>query len=343
MEPANSTSAANSANARQKTALVTGITGQDGAYLALLLLKKGYRVTGTSRDAGTSNLRSLLVLGIAERVKLLSMAPEDFKSTLTAISKTRPDEIYHLAGQSSVGLSFEQPSETIDSVILGTLNILEALRFLALPAKLYHASSSECFGDTNGLAANEHTAFNPVSPYAVAKSAAHWLVRNYREAHGMFAANGILFNHESGLRPARFVTQKIIQTAYRIAQGSNESLSLGNLAIERDWGWAPEYVDAMWRILQTDQPEDYVIATGETHSLQEFVELAFATWGLDWKKHVRHDPELMRPNEIRWSQGDPSRARERLGWSASQRMGDVVRLLAESLPERGSVAGRTGV
>lgn len=180
----------------KKTALITGIGGQDGVYLARFLLGKGYVVFGTSRDAGASSFSSLARLGIIGQVSLLSMAPHDFKSTLTVIAKVKPDEIYHLAGQTSVGLSFEQPSETIESITIGTLNILEALRFLKLPAKLYHASSSECFGDTQGALADEHTLFNPVSPYAVAKAAAHWLVRNYREAHAMFAVNGILFNHE---------------------------------------------------------------------------------------------------------------------------------------------------
>ena len=313
-----------------KTALITGIGGQDGAYLSQLLLSKGYKVFGTSRDAGMSHFDSLTRLGVAEQVNLLSMAPNDFKSTLTVISKVRPDEIYHLAGQTSVGLSFEQPSETIESITIGTLNILESLRFLELPAKFYHASSSECFGDTNGIPADELTPFHPVSPYAVAKSAAHWLVKNYRDANKMFAANGILFNHESALRPARFVTQKVIRSAYRISVGSKEKLSLGDLSIVRDWGWAPEYVDAMWRILQADQAEDYVIATGEAYSLQDFVDQSFAYYGLNWQDHVQQDEQLMRPNEIPWSQGNPQKASEKLGWKATKRMGDVIQILAES-------------
>jgi GDPmannose 4,6-dehydratase len=321
-----------------KKALITGIGGQDGAYLAQLLLSKGYQVFGTSRDAETSHFDALRALGLLDRLRFLSMAPGDFKSTLTAISRCRPDEIYHLAGQSSVGLSFEQPSETIDSIISGTLNILEVLRFLGLPARLYHASSSECFGNTAGAAANETTPFNPVSPYAVAKSAAHWLVRNYREAHGMFAANGILFNHESDLRPARFVTQKIIQSAYRISRGSTERLRLGNLAIHRDWGWAPEYVDAMWRILQAEQADDFVIATGESHSLQEFVAAAFSRLGLEWTDHVDHDAQLIRPNEIAWSQGDPQYALSVLSWQATQNMHAVVtRLIDARLAKGGDV------
>ena len=313
-----------------KIALITGIGGQDGGYLAQFLLHKGYSVFGTSRDAGASSFSSLAHLGIIGQVKLLSMAPHDFKSTLTVISKVQPDEIYHLAGQTSVGLSFEQPSETIDSITIGTLNILEALRFLKLPAKFYHASSSECFGDTGGVPADENTSFNPVSPYAVAKSAAHWLVRNYRKAHNMFAVNGILFNHESELRPERFVTQKVVRAAYRIAQGSTEKLTLGALCISRDWGWAPEYVEAMWLMLQAEQADDFVIATGQTNSLQDFVAQTFACFGLDWTQHVEHDDLLMRPNEIAWSQGNPEKAKQLLGWQATKRMSDVIKILCSS-------------
>ncbi len=311
----------------KKTALITGIGGQDGAYLAQLLLSKGYVVFGTSRDAGASSFSALTRLGIKGQVGLLSMAPHDFKSTLTVISKVQPDEIYHLAGQTSVGLSFEQPSETIESITIGTLNILEALRFLQLPAKFYHASSSECFGDTEGEPANEHTPFNPVSPYAVAKSAAHWLVRNYRDAHAMFAVNGILFNHESPLRPERFVTQKVVRAAYKIAQGSTDKLTLGALSISRDWGWAPEYVEAMWLMLQAELPEDFVIATGEANSLKDFVAQTFACFGLEWTQHVEHDDSLMRPNEIILSQGNPEKAKQLLGWQAERRMSNVVKEL----------------
>ena len=310
-----------------KTALITGIGGQDGAYLAQLLLSKGYIVFGTSRDAGSSSFSALARLGIKEQVGLLSMAPHDFKSTLMVIAKLQPDEIYHLAGQTSVGLSFEQPSETLDSITIGTLNILEALRFLKLPAKFYHASSSECFGDTNGAPASELTPFNPVSPYAVAKSAAHWLVRNYRDAHAMFAVNGILFNHESPLRPERFVTQKVVRAAYKIAQGSTDKLTLGALSISRDWGWAPEYVESMWLMLQAELPEDFVIATGEANSLKDFVAQTFACFGLEWTQHVEHDDSLMRPNEIILSQGNPEKAKQLLGWQVKRRMSDVVKEL----------------
>lgn len=311
----------------RKSAFITGINGQDGAYLAQLLLNKGYKVYGTSRDAGASRFDSLVRLGIAEQVNLLSMAPHDFKSTLSAISKVRPDEIYHLAGQTSVGLSFEQPTEAIESIAIGTLNILEALRFLQLSAKFYHASSSECFGDTGGVPADEHMPFKPVSPYAVAKSSAHWLVRNYREAHNTFAANGILFNHESELRPPRFVTQKVVQAAYRISCGSKDKLRLGNLNIERDWGWAPEYVESMWLVLQAEQADDFVIATGETNSLKDFVDYTFAYFDLDWSEHVILDDQLLRPNEISLSQGNPAKAQKVLGWQATKKMRDVIDIL----------------
>jgi GDPmannose 4,6-dehydratase len=318
----------------KKTALITGVTGQDGCYLASFLLDKGYVVYGSSRDAGVLRYDSILRQGILERVRLISMAPSDFKSTLTAISKIKPDEVYHLAGQTSVGLSFDQPSEAIESITLGTLNILESLRFLGMRSKFYHASSSECFGDTGGLPADEQTPFNPVSPYAVAKSAAHWLVRNYRDANGMFAANGILFNHESVLRPSRFVTQKVVQSACRISKGSKEKLTLGDLSMSRDWGWAPEYVDAMWRILQTDIPQDFVVATGEANSLQEFVTQTFSYFGLDWEDHVEYDEILKRPNEIRWSQGNPQKAMRDLGWQANNKMIDVVRSLCDAEANR---------
>jgi GDPmannose 4,6-dehydratase len=228
-----------------RIALICGVSGQDGSYLAQLLLRKGYVVWGTSRDAQGSSFGNLSRFGIKDQVLHLSMAPEDFRSVLVALKKSSPDEIYYLAGQSSVGLSFEQPAETMQSITFGALNILEGCRMLDKKPRLYHAGSGECFGDTKGSPANELTSFNPMSPYAVAKSSAHWLVNNYRNAYDMYACNGILFNHESPLHPERFVTQKIIQSAKRIAGGSDEKLKLGRLDIFRDWGWAPEYVEAM--------------------------------------------------------------------------------------------------
>lgn len=319
-----------------RKALICGIGGQDGAYLTQLLLEKGYQVWGTSRDAQMSTFHNLRVLGIKERVNLLSMAPTDFRSVLSALTRSNPDEVFFLAAQSSVGLSFEQPAETLESISLGALNMLEALRFLGKPIKLYHASSSECFGDLGQQAATEDAPFRPRSPYAVAKASAHWLVANYREAYGLFACNGILFNHESPLRPTRFVTQKIVHAARRIANGSAEKLTLGRMDIVRDWGWAPEYVDAMWRMMQEDKPDDYIIATGEAHSLQDFVAESFATVGLDWREHVDSDSTLFRPTDIAWSQGNPEKAARQLGWHASAHMKEVVaKMMQDTSPVTG--------
>ncbi len=305
-------------------ALIIGVTGQDGAYLAELLLAKGYEVHGSSRDANLSTFANLAHLGIRDRVKLLSVAPNDFRSTLSALVQVEPDEVYNLSGQSSVGLSFEQPVETMESVSIGTLNLLEAIRFTKRKIRLYNAGSGECFGDTGGRAATEETPFRPRSPYAVAKAAAHFEVANYREAYGLFACSGILFNHESPLRPERFVTRKIVATACRIAAGRKERLRLGNTRVKRDWGWAPEYVDAMWRMLQQDRPDDYVIATGETHSLDEFVAAAFAAVGLEARDYVDVDPSLYRPTDIEGNFADPSKAARVLAWRSIVRMPDVV-------------------
>jgi len=309
-------------------ALICGVNGQDGTYLASLLLDKGYEVWGTSRDVQTSALSNLQALSIERRVNLISMAPNDFRSVLTAVDRSEPDEIYYLSGQSSVGLSFEQPAETLDSIVTGILNLLEVIRMRKKPVRLYNAGSSECFGNTGSTPANENTPFMPRSPYAVAKSTAHWLVANYRESYGLYASTGILFNHESPLRPRRFVTQKIIQGAKQIAAGSDERLLLGRLDIKRDWGWAPEYVDAMWRMLQLESPEDLVIATGETHSLEEFVAEAFALHGLDWKDYVDVAEAFFRPTDILVSAADANRAETVIQWRAKNRMADVVRLMS---------------
>lgn len=315
-----------------KTALICGVGGQDGALLSRLLLQKGYRVFGTSRDAQGGNFSNLKRLGILEKVRLLSMAPEDFRSVFMALKTSEPDEVYFLAGQSSVGLSFEQPAETMQSFTLGTLNVLEACRMLNQGIRQYHAGSSECFGDTAGMPATESTAFRPRSPYAVAKASAFWLVDNYREAYGLFACTGVLFNHESPLRPTRFVTQKIVQAARRIREGSREVLELGRLDISRDWGWAPEYVEAMWLMLQQASPDDYLIASGKSYTLEAFVQTAFSLLGLDWQSHVRQLPALFRPTDITLSSADPSKACQRLGWRARFDMPDVVeRMIHETL------------
>jgi len=308
-----------------KKALICGISGQDGAYLAQLLLSKGYLVCGTSRDAQISSFQNLVRLGIRDQIKLESMALTDFRSVLQVLTKIEPDEIYNLAGQSSVGLSFEQPVETLESMATGTLNLLEAMRFLGASSKFYNAGSSECFGDTGNLAADERTPFRPRSPYAVAKATAFWEVANYREAYGLFACSGILFNHESPLRPERFVTQKVVAAACRIAQGSSEKLHLGNVSIQRDWGWASEYVEAMHLMLQQDKPDDYAIATGETNSLEAFVEAAFAEVDLNWHDHVVADASLLRPTDLSVGRANPVKARQELGWEAKLKMKDVVK------------------
>lgn len=313
-----------------KKALICGISGQDGTYLAQLLLNKGYEVWGSSRDAQLSSFANLRMFGIHAQVHLVSMSLNDFRSTLQVLKQVQPDEIYNLAGQSSVGLSFEQPVETLESISVGALNLLEAIRFLDLPVRLYNAGSGECFGNTNGEAADENTPFRPRSPYAVAKAAAFWEVASYREAYGLYACSGILFNHESPLRPERFVTRKIIAAACRIASGSGETLTLGNMEVERDWGYAPEYVDAMWRMLQQDQPDDFVIATGETHSLKEFVAAAFEVVGLVAKDHVVSDQTLFRPADIMTIKANPGKAKAVLGWQAQKKMQDVVQEMFEA-------------
>ena len=230
-----------------------------------------------------------------------------------------------MSGQSSVGLSFEQPVETFESISIGTLNLLEAIRFSNLPIKLYNSGSSECFGESGNLPADEDTPFKPRSPYAIAKATAHWQVANYREAYNIFGCTGILFNHESPLRPDRFVTKKIIAAACRIYKGSNEKLYLGNIDIKRDWGWAPDYVEAMWLMLQQDKPDDFVIATGVTHPLRYYIQLAFEQLNLDWKKYVVSDPSLLRPTDLMDGRGNPAKASVLLGWKTKHTLEDVVR------------------
>ncbi|GAB4543871.1 MAG: GDP-mannose 4,6-dehydratase [Pleurocapsa sp.] len=313
-----------------KKALICGISGQDGAYLAKLLLEKGYLVCGTSRDAQVSSFRNLLRLGIREQIKYESLVPTDFRSVLQVISKIQPDEIYNLAGQTSVGLSFDQPVETLESIATGTLNFLEAIRFTGAPIKFYNAGSSECFGEIGDLPADENTPFRPRSPYAVAKSTAFWQVANYREAYNIFACSGILFNHESPFRPKRFVTQKIISAACRIANGSKEQLYLGNISVKRDWGWAPEYVEAMYLMLQQENPDDYVIATGSSFTLEEFVAEAFSYVGLNWQDHVVTDASLLRPTDLAISKGNPTHAQAKLNWQAKYKMPDVVKMMIEA-------------
>lgn len=312
-----------------KKALIAGVTGQDGAYLARHLLGQGYRVVGTSRDSQACNTSRLERLGILQDVELLSLAPNDFRSVLKTLTVTAPEEIYNLAGQTSVGLSFEQPVECMESIAGGTLNFLESLRYLGLPCRFFSAGSSECFGDTGPKAANEASAFQPRSPYAVAKSAAFWQVANYREAYGIYCCTGILANHESPLRPSRFVTQKIITAVQAIKAGTQQHLRLGNLDIWRDWGWAPEYVQAMHLMLQQSMPADFIIATGITNSLRDFVDAAFLAIGLNSCAHLQTDSSFFRPSDLKYSAMDPTRIHSALGWKASLGLQDIIERMME--------------
>jgi GDPmannose 4,6-dehydratase len=314
----------------RKRALICGVSGQDGTYLAALLLQKGYEVFGTSRNDPTTRFDNHVRLGIADRVKLYSMSLQDPRNVLQVLRQVQPNEVYNLAGQSSVGLSFEQPRDTLDGIVSGTLNLLESIRSTDRAIRFCNASSGECFGNTPPAGANEECAFRPRSPYAIAKAAAHWMVVNYREAYGLHASNAILFNHESPLRRERFVTKKIVAAACRIARGSTEKLILGNVQTHRDWGWAPEYVDAMWRMLQQAQGDDFVIATGECHSLEEFVSEAFACLGFDWRDHTSASDALLRPIDVAESKGDASKAARVLGWRPQYGMKDVVRMMVRA-------------
>lgn len=297
-----------------KRALVFGVTGQDGAYLSHLLLKKGYEVHGTSRDVEVATLSRLEQLGVIGKIQLHSANLTDYRGILELLTRVAPDEIYNLSAQSSVGLSFDQPIETLTSIVNATLNLLEAIRFLGGRSRLYNASSSEMYGDTGGTRADETLLFRPHSPYGVSKAAAHWFVENYRKGYGLYACSGILFNHESPLRGERFVTQKIVRAAVDISRGATKRLSLGNLDIVRDWGWAPEYVEGMWLMLQQDQPRDFVLATGKPLSLREFTHITFDLLGLDWVDHVDHNNSLLRPYDVDFTVGNPAYAKQQLGW-----------------------------
>ena len=307
-------------------AVIFGVSGQDGAYLSHLLLSKGYQVHGVSRDADAASFSRLGRLGIKGQVKLHSGDLAEFRSIISLLGKIHPTEIYNLAGQSSVALSFELPVETFESVAVATINILEYLRLVDSKVRYFQAVSSECFGNTVGPA-TEATPFQPRSPYAMAKAAAYWTSCIYREAYGLHICSGILSNHESPFRPTRFVTRKIVSTAVRIAQGSKERLKLGNVDIARDWGWSPEYVEAMWRLMQQDSPEDCLLATGQTNSLREFAASVFAELDLELGRYLDSDNSLLRPSEVLRSELDPAKARLKLGWSAKSKMADVTRHL----------------
>lgn len=298
--------------------------------MAKLLLSKGYEVWGSSRDAELNSFHNLHRLGIHGAVQLISLNPGDIGSILGLLRRVRPDDVFSLAGQSSVGLSFDQPVETIQSITLGTLNLLEGIRLSGSNVRFYNAGSTECFGDTGNDVANERTQFNPRSPYAVAKASAYWMVANYREAYGMFVCTGILSNHDSPLRPARFVTRKIIHAVASLVLGKDTKLSLGNFEIERDWGWAPEYVEAISLILEQPAPDDYIIATGQSHTLTQFVATAYKLIGKDWREHVTVDQHLIRPTDIARNKVDPAKAAAKLGWKAQHHMDEVISLMLEA-------------
>ena len=311
-------------------ALIFGISGQDGVYLSQFLLNKGYKVFGISRDTRSNNISNLKKINKENQIEITSLNLKDFKSVLKHIDILRPNEIYNLSGLTSVSLSFEKPIEALESIANVTLNILEAIILIDPTIKYYNASSSECFGDTGKFSANEETPFKPCSPYGVAKTTAHLLVKNYRETRKLFASNGILFNHESPIRSLNFVTQKIVYAASKISVGNKERLKLGNLEISRDWGWAPDYVNAMWRIIQQPKADDFIIATGKTISLEQFVEKTFKFFNLNWKDHVDVDNSLLRPSDIKISKGNPSKAKKILGWSATKNVDDIIKELCLS-------------
>lgn len=315
--------------AKAKVAFICGVTGQDGAYLAAHLLAKGYAVHGSTRALPLPPKNNLARLGIEERVRLVQLNPECLDSVRAQLAAAAPTEVYNLAGQSSVGASFSRPYETWKSIEIVVNNWLEAIRCDAPETRFFNAGSAECFGAVNG-AISELTNMAPINPYAAAKAAARWQVSIYRECFGLHAATGLLFNHESPLREAHFVTRKIVDGARRIAEGDKQALHLGNLDVWRDWGWAPDYVDAMWRMLQIPSATDYVIATGKTVSLQYFVELSFAHFGLDWREHVVSDTAFMRPFDILRTDADPSKIRHELGWQAAQSVEQVVALMANA-------------
>lgn len=313
-----------------RRALITGITGQDGAYLAQLLLEKGYKVYGGVRRNGHDALGRLNYLGIADRVEIRPLEMMEHTNLLRLLDDIQPDEVYNLAAQSFVGVSFEQPIYTSEVTGLGALRLLEAVRYVCPGSKFYQASSSEMFGHVNVSPQRETTPFHPRSPYAVAKAFAHHCAVNYREAYNMHVSCGIMFNHESPLRGTEFVTRKITSALARIVAGRQEKLELGNLDARRDWGFAPEYVRAMWMMLQQDQPDDYVIATGETHSIREFCEVAFYLTGMNWEDYVVSAPSQMRPADVELLCGDASKAKEKLGWEPSVRFAELVGIMVDA-------------
>ena len=316
-----------------KTACVTGATGQDGSFLMELLLRKGYTVYGLVRRLSSPNITN--IQHIMDKVHLLDGDMTDQSSLLSALKESQPDELYNLAAQSFVQTSFRQPVLTSDVDGLGLIRLLEAAKNVVPDARIYQASTSELFGLVNESPQNEHTPFHPRSPYGVAKLFAYWACVNYREAYGMHVSNGILFNHESERRGLEFLTRKVSHGVAMIAKGKAKDLELGNLEAKRDWGYAPEYVDAMWRMLQQAKPDDYVIGTGEGHTVREFVQLAFREVGIEnWETYVRTDPKHMRPAEVATLLADPSKAKKVLRWEAKTKLPDLVRIMVKADLER---------
>jgi GDPmannose 4,6-dehydratase len=312
----------------KRKAFITGITGQDGSYLAEILLEKDYEVYGMVRRSSTFNRSRIDHL--YGRLELVYGDLGDGSSLNQLMRTIRPDEVYNLGAQSHVRVSFDMPEYTADVVALGTLRLLDAIREGDLRCRFYQASSSEMFGKVHEVPQNEKTEFHPRSPYAVGKLFAHWITRNYREAYGMYAVNGILFNHESPRRAESFVTRKITVAIGGILRGEQKELRLGNLEAKRDWGYALDYMEGAWRMLQQDEPDDYVLATGQTHSVQEFLEAAFTYAGLDWRDYVKIDPRYFRPAEVDLLVGDFSKAKEKLGWEPTVRFDELVRMMVDA-------------
>lgn len=313
----------------KKSVLITGITGQDGAYLAKFLLDKGYNVFGTYRRLSTPNFWRLQYVDIFEEVNLIPADLLDSSSIVEAIKISKPDEIYHLAAQSFVGTSFELPVGSGEITGLGVTRILEAIREINPKIKFYQASTSELYGGRGTEPQTEDTPFQVASPYAAAKLYGYWVTRIYREGYGIFACNGILFNHESPLRGLEFVTRKISNAAAKIALGLDKDLKLGNLKAKRDWGYAPEYVESMWLMLQQNEPDDYVVATNEAHSVKEFVDKAFGIVGLDWQRYVNIDDKFLRPLDVNFLQGDYSKARDKFGWQPKVKFDQLVQIMVK--------------
>ena len=318
-----------------KTALITGITGQDGVYLAKFLLDKGYKVYGGFRRISTPNFWRLKDMNILDKITLVSLDLTDQSSMMEIFNSIKLDEVYNLAAQSYVGASFEHQLSTTESSGVGVLKLLDTIRLLSPKTKFYQASTSEMYGEVGkNSPQNEETPFHPRSPYASAKTFAHYVVQNYREAYGMFACSGILFNHESPYRGLEFVTRKITNAVARIKLGLQKELKLGNLEAKRDWGHAKDYVEAMWLMLQQDKPKDYVIATGETRTVRDFVKIAFETVGLNYEDYVKTDKKFLRPAEVNLLLGDPSKAKSELGWSRKTSFKELVKEMIEADLER---------